>query len=976
MDDNNTSNKYLPTEKPPDLSFLHNDKVFDLASSRLISFDELIKTSGKELNIEFEFFFPNLSGTQWGYMKIVGDRPVKTLPLLEINFRDVIPITMHDAVIGYDVKYCKNTIHNIIEAFIPNEDVERNKLLSHFSVSPQVSKSKDELCNRLLKTIILTKAEENTEHEIAVGDKQGWNIKFNNTVAWESRSKYPPLLQEIIPLSIASRETAHIRKGIFITQENYRLAFKKLFHTYKKLKNLFLLRVASYMLTFASNQGVVFNQIISIKPDEKFDNSLLVAMLDNVYYGRGNIQILTDHKRIKSAINTVNDAILLAVDDTLADEKGKREEGCDCYKALAVRNNSNYLQIPVVISDFAIAQFKPEQYCDFSVLTGNFDISPVALSELLEWHDSRFIERVSEHFCEFIEIFNRIITEISSQTPYFIPAQRRNIYYILIAALRTYDEFFGVFFDDEIEHNIIEILGDYNELGNDSDEFIVELFAKALNDEIGSGKYHFIKRKKYIVFDQGTDTVIVDDDYVYFETDTIKNLSKDKLKLHSVNSLTDALNADESLNINMHNSKCYKLKVQTSKGGSYNLYAYGVSKLLINAENRKRLDLADKEKFLLTREELLQNSILPLGITADGRFVGKDIAYINKSNNSMLVTGRSGRGKSFNVTNSLPILKMLGCKLTVYDVSCSFRRDEVLRAFDQDERLVDELFVFIEADKDNNKLPYHPLYVGDCKNLPAKKRRVYGFVTAITEIDKDSADIIKDAISTMLQRYSEAVIITKEMLTLVLRKANQYKLSKTVSAVLDNIAKFGYEEQGFGDFINSTSKIPIISLGDKTGATFHSELDALISSAFEWQRDHNTSPLTLVLDEIKFQNFSVGSPLHTLLTQSRKFNMSLIGMTQELVSRDSHSYYIMREADIKVVYEPANSLDAVAVQLGFKNAVVADLGNLDKWEFYLRCDAYNKEDSCNDRVVIRCYTVKFKDTPYYDEYRNKHGWKD
>lgn len=198
--------------------------------------------------------------------------------------------------------------------------------------------------------------------------------------------------------------------------------------------------------------------------------------------------------------------------------------------------------------------------------------------------------------------------------------------------------------------------------------------------------------------------------------------------LHSANSLTDILKANDYLVINDKNSKCYRFHVQNSEGEPYMLYTYGISLKLINAENRKRIDLADMERFLLDYIELDKSDILPLGVTPDGRYIGKDISYHNKSNDSIFITGQSSKGKTFCASNLMASLAMLCSRLTVFDVSKSFTRAELLRALPAE--VIDTLFEFVDVGEGKCEIPINPLYVGDCTGLPEKKRRIGGLIKA------------------------------------------------------------------------------------------------------------------------------------------------------------------------------------------------------------------------------------------------------
>jgi hypothetical protein len=321
---------------------------------------------------------------------------------------------------------------------------------------------------------------------------------------------------------------------------------------------------------------------------------------------------------------------------------------------------------------------------------------------------------------------------------------------ILIATLRTFDKYFGKLYGDETEQRVIKMLeANNNERLSILENFISD-FGISLNQEISYRGYHFIKRNKFIIFDKGTFSAIVDDDYIYFETKQIKELIHDKLNFNNVNICTDVLKAYDCLTINDWNSKCYRFHVQNSAGEPYMLYTYGISKKLINTENRKKLELSDYQKFILEYSELEESGILPLGVTVDGRYIGKDISYKNKSNDSIFITGQSGQGKSFYATNLLPSLAMLGSRMLVFDVSESFTHDEILRALPKE--VVNALFEFIDIGRGQRKLPVNPLYIGDCLNLPAKKRRIMSFIKAGCKLDKDETKIVEGIIANTLKK--------------------------------------------------------------------------------------------------------------------------------------------------------------------------------------------------------------------------------
>ena len=971
--------RMLPQQQahPPDVTEANvpkDAKIFKLTTLGFKSFDELIHKSAQEYGVEFEIFFSNSLGTQCGCMKVKDGKIVKTIPLLEFSVETAKLVMRNGKKLGYIVEHYTDKKDNMLEEFIPVSVIDKRKLCKHLKLPPQVSKAKDDLCERLVQTLIFEKSA--AEKHIEVGLKQGWNIVAGIHAYWESRWEYPPILHNVIPESIACRETAKCRAGIYKGTHGHSKKFHDIFQMWPELKIHFLIRLASYNLTFAGKYGIFFDQIVSIKLTDTANNSLLTALYDNVAYGRGKVSLLSKSKEIEKTKELLNDAILLVVDDTCPDEQRAREESINALQGMVLDSKRDCKSVPVLLSGHATAQIRPELYCDFSDLNGAYDISPAVLREILEEFDSEYIARIKRHYVEYREIFDGNIKEVAAKTPYMIPPHRRYLFYILTATLHTYDEYFGVFFDEETELRLVDILSTFNEVGSSNAELLLTLLGNCLNEEISSGRFNYIKRTKYIVINQGKNSVIVDDDYVYFETDIISELARSKLNLHSVNSLTDALKTNDCLNINDHNSKCYRFHVQNTDGEPYMLYTYGVSKKLINAENRKRLELADYQKFLLNYIELGKNELLPLGLTADGRYVGKDISFENKSNDHIIITGQSGKGKSFCATNLLPLLAMLGSRMLVFDVSDSFTREEVLRALPIE--VVNALFEFIDVTDGKNKLPINPLFIGDCSGLPAKKRRIVGFIKAIAgKLDNEETRALTGIISDMLKRYPNITSVTTEMLRIALKRGDKCgnHVFSLISSTLDDIDKIGFEEQGWTEFFERTKKIPVLYLGNESGTKEHPLIDLTVASAFEWQRDHDTAPLSIVVDEIKDQNFAEGSPLHTILTQGRKFHTKFIGMTQHYISTSSHAIDVVKEAGIKIFFKPAKSLDRIAAELGYKNAADAGFGSMGIGDIILCAELYNKDDGVNEPIVIHAKAIKFIDTPQFEKFKKEYSIK-
>lgn len=971
----------LPESQPVSgiqATVLKGTKVFEVNKLQFLNFDTLIKESSENLNIEYEVFFSNSTGTQHGYMLIVGGRVVKTVPLIEVNILDSHHVTLNDEKIGYLVKYCSMNGSNITEKYISNDRIKKNETVDELHLPKHGKKAIDDLCNRCLNALIYNKADEKEKSIIRIGKQQGLNFVSKEKVSFESREKYPEALYSVIPEGILEREKPTIKMHGAENIKECKTQFYYFFRNNLELKTAYLLRMASYTLTQAYRHGAEFDQTIDIITNDTVTPQVVSVICRNDKF------IIADSLTCSSPIKEIdkrrtqrNDAVLLVVDETKADEAIKRSRMIGILESTVTAGTKNNHFIPVFISKYASEEIRSDLHCTLKMSNHNCNLSLNYLKYVLQIIDALYIYEIENNPTNFLKLYDDIFTEVSVNIPKSIPQKYKNTYIILVTALRVYDITRGPFFGNLVEDYIVNWLSDNNEYAQCGDDTILQKLGVNINNEIFTPDYHFIKRKKYIIVDKGTKTVIVDDDNLYVETSDIKSMFKAKMpEIQNMDYAVGILKKYNCLDINDKNSNCYRFHVQNSNGESYMLYTYGISKKLINAENRKRLDLTDYQRFLLDYLELEDNEILPLGLTADGHYVGKDVSYRNKSNDSMFITGQSGKGKSFCAKNLLPSLAMLGSRMLVCDVSDSFIRDEILRALPTD--VVDALFEFIEVAAGKRKLPINPLFIGDCSGLPAKKRRIVGFIKAIAgKLNKEETRELTGIVSEMLKRYPKESSVTTDMIRNTLKRGGKtgHHVFSLISSTLDDIDTIGFEERGWAEFFEKSKKIPVISFGNESGDKVHSLLDALISSAFEWQRDHDSAPLSIVIDEIKDQNFAEESPLHTILTQGRKFHTRFIGMTQHYVSTTSHAIDVVKEAGIKIFFKPAKSLDRIASELGYKNPADAGFGSMGIGEFILSCDCYNKVDGVNEPIVIPCKAIKFIETPLFEKFKKEYGVK-
>lgn len=949
-------------------------EFFKIVKMDFNTFDDVIECIERQQGGECEHFYSNITQTQWGYVHIREGKIKDHIPLLEWPVTSVIPVSGYAE--GYVVEYTLPRKRVTTEKFISVKDLNRNDLLGFFALSPPGSKKAQSLCNNLIRTIILNKAQECVPEKcIEIGTRQGWRI-IRGRAIFETVNLYPEVLHPVLPRSIRNRESAMGTRDKKNDQTLYETV-KCFFSGKEDLRLLYLLRVTSLHMNLANECGIEFDLIPTIIVSKTVSIDMAMTLLKNdAFRSTDGITLGGDLRAMKEQLSDRNDAILLIADDSKMDDVLRRRKGLELLETSVVAKSRENHFIPVLISNHAIPEVQPELSCSLFLSDYEYSEESSTFRRLLERLDALLIDDIGKKYGQYGTLYRQNYYEIAHTIPKSIPRHRHQVYICLMTAARTYDAFFTPLFGPDTECFVESWLSDVSEQPDTMNDALFRDFGVALNKEIASGRFRLIQRTKFIVFDKGTDSVIVDDDFVYFETAVINALAVNTMKLKSENSLMNMLLENECLSVNDHHSRCYKIIIQNSAGEPDKVFTYGIRKTLINTSNRRLLNLADKSDFLLTQADCEQYDILPLGVVANNRFVGKVLSF--NSNNHIFISGRSGKGKTFFATNLLPSVSMFDGNSIVVDASGSFTRDEVMLALP--ESVVDALIDFIDVDAGSTepkKLPVNPLYIGDCSNLPAKKRRIVGFVKAAAgKLSKEDTRLVSALISQRLKRHDEITIFTSDMLRTTLEKGGSAGRNalNLIASVLDDIDAIGCETQGWDSFFAKHKRIPVILIGDAVGENVHPLVDVLLNSLFEWQHDHPEKPLTITIDEIKRMSFTDGSPLHTVLTQGRRYKIRLIGITQDYISNDSHAIDVMKQAGTQIFFEPAKSQDRIAKDLGYKDAADAGLGTMGIGEFIIRSDLYNTKDGCNTQEVIPCSTVKFIDSPLYRRFLREYGF--
>lgn len=977
-----TAVELINLQKRLGLKLTIHDKNLNNISGKFESMTDLLRNPEFISRLDQEFYISNDDATSWFKLKLRNGKLVSITFLLslKINWIKIINKTFHSfdfIVIGYSPG--NENAENVTTA-VPSSDVSAEKIVNHFPqlVGQTANNSKEIgklICYMLSKYLI------NPTHKILdyYSLKQGFNKNLKGQFQFNPIRLLPDEVKLYLPVSLLSRQYPISIDARW--NEDITPILTPLYTEQKEFQLVLLYRIASWHQTFHAKKDVCSDNTLIVKPTPKTSTALLVAQFKNTRYDSLDVPPIGPNiKPLKFELETVNDGMVVVVDVYAADQFKKAEKGYDLLindTSGAIGEGETVHHISVLISGYADMYFPKDKCCVLELGDVSTKYLPEAYKTALKRLDANLIVR-TERGCNngnFIKVFNDYVDEIRNNIPDTIPNSKHNTYIMLNTALRMYNEFFSPLFAPDIEQYIVEWLCSQEQDKQPLYDVICTEFGKILNKKIADGYFRLILKEETTPFDKGSHTLVVDKDKRCIYLETAESLSIAKNEMNSIgdsDSLTSALYSCGYLPHNAKSEKSIRIAAITSDGVPYPLYVHAISYSLLTQENKLRFDLLDKEANLFSYDEIPRESFLPLIKTIDGRFAGKMLRYEAEESNIYFGTGRTGSGKSWAIAQILPMLFMLGHIVVVFDTSCSYTKEKLLKMLPSE--VVEKLFKFINIGVGMDLIPIDLGSLRGCETLPDKKRAIYSVIRAATgSLDKSVSRKLKGFLSEYLK--DKKYFVNLNALCSKLEKTPGFgaEIANCVQSVLDDIKEVGFAKQDWEKLL-SEHKIIVVNLGNEVGDSTHQLLDMMVGSLFNWQMKYDSKFLSIAIDELIDQDFSMGSPLQTIVKQGRKFHTALIGATQDYFNQGSSHLDVMKQANINSFCRPGKSADRIAQKLDYSNAVDAGFNNFKAGDEILEFDGYNKETGENEALTIKGRVVDFINTPLYEKFKKIYGY--
>ena len=285
----------------------------------------------------------------------------------------------------------------------------------------------------------------------------------------------------------------------------------------------------------------------------------------------------------------------------------------------------------------------------------------------------------------------------------------------------------------------------------------------------------------------------------------------------------------------------------------------------------------------------LANIRLPLGIQDGGTdIINWEYGNPNLANRHMLISGKSGQGKTYFMQGVILELAKKNISSLVIDYTQSYSLNQLDQTFQ--ERMAGKINNIIVK---KNKLAINPFKLNEID---------YGSGTLITEEPLDMAERVAQILDFV---FNLGVQQRSQLIDTILKGYQEYgsqytfailanQLEETASTLYGRLQPmlrhdiFDYTDNSFnwGQYFNGTGEMTVIQLLGYQPNIAYAITEFILWDLFQYSQTNGDEahPLPVFLDEVQNLEFSENSPTVKILREGRKFGWSGIFATQSIPS--------------------------------------------------------------------------------------------
>lgn len=647
------------------------------------------------------------------------------------------------------ISYEGNNIGKVYKTLIPMTDLETKKLLKYFSYAEFTTNCSHNILEEFL-FMIITRQEFN--ESIYIPSYAGFYAKDNETISFYANQEdnLEDDLSKILPETIKSRSLK------FLSNDANIIKIKKSFQytngcIITEEWILWLYRVSGILSSVLYSLNVEFKQLLVITFNKPIDKHILSCLQ---VFNRPNLTSIpldSTKKTINDALATSNDETIILSDCTIIDDNKKRQDSLDIvYKNLMHMDKLKTKHNIAIISNKASYILPSKNIFCLSMPTNIIILEDDYLktySQTFESQDAFIIDYVCKNFKEVqLELLENINTYKKQVPDMYLEAQ--TTYAILMGVLRLVVKIFDADFIDfqTFAHNLIRLLQESSNNYKDNEIAIVNEFSSILNENIRQKTITIVPFDKNMKFTLNTNKAILKSDLILLEEDTIKHKILPFMRL--TNKLTTLLKSLKS------NDLLFRTKDNRYTTTIYDEHGFSKRIDLIALKYRDIIDIDvqhivddsnTKDYFQAKEPDCIY---IPLVTNYAGNIAYQEINFDAKENRHIFVTGKSGSGKTVQMSQLIASLRNLDEKIVIFDSSDSFTQEELSRNLSQD--FVDKYVTFHQIEIDG--LPINPFLFDSNLRKTEVRNRITSMLSApFDDLSQNQVNTLKQAVSETLK---------------------------------------------------------------------------------------------------------------------------------------------------------------------------------------------------------------------------------
>ena len=887
------------------------------------------------------------NGSFWSLRERNGQ--IKQIANITITFFSVVNPQKNNKFDAVVIGYTSNGRADF--TVIPYKAYISRKPLRYFKNISKHPDSSDKMLEDLLYYLI---QQAETSNFLIIPTQPGWTIS-PSSVQFVTKNDVNPYLESYYPDRVKERSLPimNMSPGYILSQ------IEELFASHIETKILLGIFTGSLLSTPFSLENIELEQAVILIPSEPIDERMLTAILKTQNYDSFVTQSLSATKKgIQKTLDRSNDGIALFIDKSEITEEKDIKPGIDCILEdlqLLNKDEDYSRHIICIISRFADRYFPWERTLRLSFDNINLTYTPNQMQKLMGQFACYLIQQISGNFNLVMSAIHDVAIH-QEEAFQNVPSQKRSICTILLGIHLIFQQLFNysLFTTDDFDR-IYAWLNSRKEY-LDISQTIVDDFSSVLNNCIRNNEINLVQKTEYTVFEKGTNTIIAMNDVLCSEQETIEQLLLPRCVNQNLNTLITSLKECGFLYATNRNR--HPVQVYSSLGVSATIHSYSIRQKILDADNQKRIDNLSNEAFFFTSNEQPIREFLPLVQNYDGRNAGKLIRFRDEENNHIYVTGQSGYGKTFLLSQLIAEFVSLNHKVVIFDSSNSFTHEVMCHNLSQ--KFVDYFVAFYSLEDDG--VPVDLFNLDEYPKTASKKKILAGILTAATDgLSATQSNKLKAALQEMLLELPPMTrISTQRILSMFDAEDTTYaSLISRFTSVFEDIEDCGMSEKTWSELLSIRQKVIVIRTETSFTESGNQLFDMMLAALYNYQVKHQDSQLDIIIDEVQAQNTAKGSPIYKILKEGRKLHMAFIGATQAYHTRGDSVGDTMNIADTKIFLKPTPDAErAVASALDYDDSKRSAFHKMERGQCIISSNFYSKKQQQNCPAVISGDVVK------------------